>query len=224
MFQILVVEDNVNANRLTSAILRTAGYTVISAFNGVEALEKLESNQIDLIVTDIMMPMMDGYQLTTLLRETKHTLPILMLTAKEQALDKYKGFDVGIDDYITKPYDQQELLLRIKALLRRAKIVSERKIIIGDIEINYDTLSVTKGDDVQTLPPKEFYLLYKLLSYPNKIFTRIQLLDEIWGPESISLDNTITVHINRLRTRFQEYDEFELVSVRGLGYKAVKKC
>jgi DNA-binding response OmpR family regulator len=223
MFHILVVEDDKNTNRLMSAILRSNGYDVITAFDGMEALKKLDEQQIDLMIVDIMMPNMNGYELTQLLRDSNYKLPILMVTAKELPEDKHKGFLVGTDDYMTKPVDKKELLLRIKALLRRSQIVNEHKIVIGKVILNYDSLTVAKDSEVHTLPPKEFYLLYKLLAYPGQVFTRLQLLDEIWGLETESSENTITVHINRLRKRFEDYTEFELQAVRGLGYKAVKK-
>ena len=223
MFHILVVEDDTNARKLMKAVLERAEYSVLTATNGEEALSLLDSNHIDLILLDIMMPGMDGYTLVSELRAAGSTIPVLMVTAKQLPADKRKGFLAGTDDYMTKPVDTEEMLLRIKALLRRSRIVSERKLSIGTVELDYDALTVTRGDDHQTLPQKEFYLLYKLLSYPDKIFTRIQLMDEIWGMESESGDTTINVHINRLRRRFESYPEFELISVRGLGYKAVKK-
>jgi DNA-binding response OmpR family regulator len=170
-----------------------------------------------------MMPKMDGYELTRLLRESNNNLPILMVSAKQLPADKHKGFSVGTDDYITKPIDDEEMLYRIKALLRRAKIASERRIVIGEVVLDYDSFTVSRGGEVQTLPQKEFLLLYKLLSYPGKIFTRIQLMDEIWGAESETGWETVTVHISRLRKRFEGFSEFEIESVRGLGYKAVKK-
>ena len=223
MFQILVVEDDTNARKLMKAVLQRAEYSVLTAENGEDALQQLDTNHVDLILLDIMMPGMDGYALTNELRAAGNTVPILMVTAKQLPTDKRKGFLAGTDDYMTKPVDTEEMLLRIKALLRRSAIISERKLTIGAVELNYDALTVTRGDDHQTLPQKEFYLLYKLLSYPDKIFTRIQLMDEIWGMESESGDTTVNVHVNRLRRRFECYPEFELVSVRGLGYKAVKK-
>ena len=224
MFHILVVEDDTNARKLMKAVLERAEYCVIPAVNGEDALSLLDSNHVDLILLDIMMPGMDGYTLATELRAAGNTVPILMITAKQLPADKRKGFLSGTDDYMTKPVDTEEMLLRIKALLRRSRIVSERKLTIGNVELDYDALTVSRGDDHQTLPQKEFYLLYKLLSSPDKIFTRIQLMDEIWGMESESGDTTVNVHINRLRRRFENYPEFELVSVRGLGYKAVKKA
>jgi DNA-binding response OmpR family regulator len=183
----------------------------------------MDTHHVDVIVLDIMMPGMDGYALTSELRAAGNAIPILMVTAKQLPADKKRGFLAGTDDYMTKPVDTEEMLLRIKALLRRSRIVSERKL-IGELELDYDALTVSRGEERQTLPQKEFYLLYKLLSYPDKIFTRIQLMDEIWGMESESGDTTVNVHINRLRRRFERYPEFELVSVRGLGYKAVKKA
>lgn len=222
MFQILVAEDDRNTRRLMEAVLKEHGYHPILACDGLEALKLLDTHHVDLVILDIMMPGMDGYELTRQLRATDYTLPILMVTAKLLPEDKRKGFIVGIDDYMTKPVDEEEMILRIRALLRRAQIVSERRITMGDVCLDYDSLTVSRGNESQTLPRKEFYLLYKLLSYPGKIFTRIQLMDEIWGMESQSDDNTINVHINRLRKRFEDYPEFTIETIRGLGYKAVK--
>lgn len=224
MFRILVVDDDKNTRLLLKAVLETAGYTVFSAQNGKAALEFMDHEHIDLVVLDIMMPEMDGYEFTKLLRESSNELPILMISAKQLPEDKRKGFIVGTDDYMTKPIDEEEMLLRIKALLRRAKIVSERRIIVGDAVLDYDSFTVSRGKQAQVLPQKEFLLLYKLLSYPGKIFTRIQLMDEIWGADSDTGWETVTVHIGRLRKRFENWDEFEIVSVRGLGYKAVRKA
>ena len=169
------------------------------------------------------MPKMDGYEFTKLLRDQNNNLPILMVSAKQEADDRHKGFKMGTDDYITKPIDEEEMLLRIKALLRRAKIASEHQITFDDIVIDYDSMTVKKDDEIQQLPQKEFLLLYKLLSYPGKIFTRIQLMEEIWGIDSETGWETLTVHINRLRKRFEGWDAFKIEAVRGLGYKAVKK-
>lgn len=223
MFRVLVVDDDKNTRLLLKAVLEAESYTVYTASNGVEALEVFEREHIDLLIVDIMMPSMDGYEFTEAVRIADNDIPILMVSAKQLPSDKKQGFIVGIDDYMTKPIDEEEMLLRIKALLRRAKIVSERKLIIGDITLDYDTFSVSKNGDIQELPKKEFMLLYKLLSYPGKIFTRIQLMDEIWGNESESGWATVTVHIARLRKRFEGWEEFELQSVKGLGYRAVKK-
>ena len=223
MFHILVIDDDKNTRRYLKAVLETEHYTVSLAENGEEALDILSHEYIDLIILDIMMSKMDGYEFTNIIRDSNSDLPILMVTARQLPEDKHKGFRAGIDDYLTKPIDETELLLRIKALLRRAKIASERKITIGNVILDYDSLSVTRNNETQVLPQKEFLLLYKLLSYPGKIFTRIQLMDEIWGAESESGWETITVHIGRLRKRFEGWDEFEIQSVRGLGYRAVKR-
>lgn len=223
MFHILVVDDDKNTSMYFEAVLEKNGYTVTVAQNGVEALLAMDKEHIDLVVLDVMMPKMDGYQFTKTLRECNNDLPILMVSARQLPADKNKGFAVGTDDYMTKPVDQDEFLYRIKALLRRAQIAVERKIVIGDVVIDYDSLTVTKGDLRQELPQKEFLLLYKLLSYPGKIFTRIQLMDEIWGTDSETGWETVTVHIGRIRRRFEGWEEFSIESVRGLGYKAVKK-
>ena len=222
MFHILAVDDDKHTRQLLRAILESAGYTVSTAADGEKALELMDTEHIDLVVLDIMMPHMDGYEFTKALREVDNNLPILMVSAKQLPEDKKKGFLVGTDDYMTKPIDEEEMLLRIKALLRRAKIVNDRKIVIGDIILDYDALTVTGHGETQELPQKEFMLLYKLLSYPGKIFTRIQLMDEIWGAESDTGWETVTVHIGRLRKRFEGWQEFSIESVRGLGYKAVK--
>lgn len=223
MFHILVVDDDKSTRLFLEAVLSGAGYTVSTANNGRHALEVLDSEHIDLVVLDIMMPEMDGYEFTKTLRDSQNNLPILMVSAKQLPSDKHKGFIVGTDDYMTKPIDDEEMLYRIKALLRRAKIASEHRIEIGNVVIDYDSLTVSKGEEVQELPQKEFLLLYKLLSYPGKIFTRIQLMDEIWGQDSDTGWETVTVHIGRLRKRFEGWEEFSIESVRGLGYKAVKK-
>ena len=224
MFQILVVDDDRNTRLLLRAVLQAENYTVFTAENGEDALEVMDREHIDLVVLDVMMPKMDGYEFTRILRQTDNNLPILMVSARQQPADKRQGFLVGTDDYITKPIDEVEMLLRIKALLRRARIASERRIVLGEVVLDYDSFTVSRGGETQELPQKEFLLLYKLLSYPGKIFTRIQLMDEIWGAESDTGWETVTVHIGRLRKRFELWPEFEIVSVRGLGYKAVKKA
>lgn len=223
MFHILVTDDDKNTRLYFKAILERAGYTVTTAKDGEEALAVMDREYIDLVVLDVMMPRMNGYEFTSVLRENNENLPILMVSAKQLPNDKRHAFEVGTDDYMTKPVDEEEMLLRIKALLRRAKIATERKITLGKVVLDYDSLTVTRGDEVQELPQKEFLLLYKLLSYPGKIFTRIQLMDEIWGQDSETGWETVTVHIGRLRKRFENFTEFEIESVRGLGYKAVKK-
>ena len=222
MFHILVVDDDKHTRQLLRAILENEHYTVSTAADGEKALALMDSEHIDLVVLDIMMPHMDGYEFTKSLREVENNLPILMVSAKQLPEDKKKGFLVGTDDYMTKPIDEEEMLLRIKALLRRAKIVNDRRIEIGDVVLDCDALTITGHGEKQELPQKEFMLLYKLLSYPGKIFTRIQLMDEIWGAESDTGWETVTVHIGRLRKRFDGWQEFSIESVRGLGYKAVK--
>ena len=222
MFRILVVDDDKNSRMLMKAVLEAENYSVSTAENGEEALAVMDVTHVDLVVLDVMMPKMDGYEFTRILRQSDNNLPILMVSAKQLPADKKRGFLVGTDDYMTKPIDVEEMLLRIKALLRRARIASERKIVIGNVVLDYDALTVSRGEEIQALPQKEFLLLYKLLSYPGKIFTRIQLMDEIWVADSETGWETVTVHIGRLRKRFEGWQEFEIVSVRGLGYKAVK--
>ena len=223
MFHILVVDDDKNTRRLLQAVLESDGFSVSTACDGQEALAVMDREHVDLVVLDVMMPNMDGYEFTKTLRQANDELPVLMVTAKQLPEDKRKGFLVGTDDYMTKPIDEEEMLLRIRALLRRARIVSERRIVVGDVVLDYDSMTVTGHGQTLELPQKEFLLLYKLLSYPGKIFTRIQLMDEIWGSETETGWETVTVHIGRLRKRFEGWDEFEILSVRGLGYKAVKK-
>ena len=223
MFHILVADDDKHTRMLLRAVLESENYTVSTAENGEQALELLDREHIDLVILDVMMPEMDGYEFTRIVRQTDSTLSILMVTAKHLPEDEKKGFLVGTDDYITKPIDEEKLLLRIKALLRRARIVSEQRIVIGEVILDYNSFTVTRGDEVQVLPQKEFMLLYKLLSYPGQIFTRIQLMDEIWGTDSETGWETVTVHVGRLRKRFEGWNEFEIVAVRGLGYKAVKQ-
>ncbi len=222
MFNILIIEDDKNTRRLFEAVLTNAGYNTFTAENGLKAFDIMENQQIDLIVLDIMMPVMDGYTFASELRSCDATTPILMVSAKYMPDDIKQGFRVGTDDYITKPVDEEEMLLRIQALLRRAKITTEHLLKIGTVTLDYDSYSIKKGDDEpQQIPKKEFLLLYKLLSSPGKIFTRLQLMDEFWGMDSESGDSTVTVHINRLRKRFEKYEEFSIETVRGLGYRAV---
>lgn len=223
MFKILVVEDDRNTRKLMCAVLKQYGFDAYAAEDGISALRFMDKQHVDLVVLDLMMPNMDGYELTRQLRAAWEHLPILMVTAKQEPKDKKQGFLAGTDDYMTKPVDEEEMILRIKALLRRAQIASEHKLAVGEVILDYDALTVSLRDKVITLPPKEFYLLFKLLSYPNMIFTRMQLMDEIWGMESDTDDRTLNVHINRLRDRFREWTEFDIITVRGLGYKAVKK-
>ena len=223
MVKILIVEDNNKLRKLIDVYLTHNGYKTYNATDGLEALEVINNNMIDLVICDIMMPNMDGFELIEELRGIYTNLPILIVTAKESKEDKILGFKLGIDDYMVKPIDLEELLMRVKALLRRANINNEHKLTIGDVVLDYDKLTVTKGDEQTELPQKEFYLLYKLLSYPNQIFTRMQLMDDIWGVDVKSDEQTVNVHIRRLREKFSHYKEFEIITVRGLGYKAVRE-
>ena len=221
MFNILVIEDNKNMRKLICATLKQNGYSTFEAEDGEVGLDVLDTTHIDLIICDIMMPNMDGYEFTQTLREGNCEIPIIIVTAKEQLEDKKKGFSIGADDYMVKPIDFEELILRIGAILRRSKIVNDHKITIGNTVLDYNSLSVTSNGECNTLPKKEFYLLFKLVSSPDTIFTRRQLLDEIWGMESLADERTVDVHIKRIRERYRDSKDFEIVTVRGLGYKAV---
>lgn len=220
VFNILVVEDNESIRKLIITYLQREGYHTLAASDGLEALKLLDNEPVDLMIVDIMMPKMDGYTLTEELRSARYNLPILMITAKERIEDKKKGFSAGTDDYMVKPVDFDEMLLRVSALLRRAKIANEKRIVIGDVVLDYDTLTVKLKAESMVLPQKEFYLLFKLLSYPQKIFTRQDLMDEIWGLDTETDERTVDVHIKRLREKFAHVAEFQLTTVRGLGYKA----
>jgi len=223
MANILIVDDSFNLRRAVKIHLERAGYTVLEAENGREALSMLEAASVHLIIVDIMMPLMDGYELTGELRGGGVNIPVLMVTAKEGLEDKRAGFDSGADDYMVKPIDMDELVLRVGALLRRSRIAGERRLTVGATALDYSGLSVTTPQETLTLPQKEFYLLFHLLSYPNRIFTRQDLMDEIWGYDSESMLRTVDVHVMRLRERFKSNPDFEILTVRGLGYKAVKK-
>lgn len=223
MFKILVVEDDMELNQLFCRTLVRNGYVGLGADDAAQALELLEKETVDLIISDVMMPGMDGFEFVRQLRDAKMTLPIMMITAKSDIKDKQSGFLSGADDYMVKPVDLQEMLLRVQALLRRAKSVSERKLSFGNTRLQYDTWLVEDEQGSQILPQKEFQLLYKLLSYPGQIFTRQQILDDIWGPDGYVDSHTLDVHISRLRERFKKNKDFEIVTIRGLGYRAVKK-
>ena len=223
MFRIMVVEDDPNARRLMETVLRQNGYEPITACDGIDALEKMESHHVDLIVLDIMMPRMDGYEFTRTLRESGCDIPILMVTAKEGLQDKKMGFIIGTDDYMVKPVDEEEMLLRITALLRRSRIAADKRLQIGKTELNFNSMTITVNGVSDSLPKKEFLLLFKLLSNSGHIFTRRQLMDEIWDMDSESDERTVDVHINRLRDRFRGNEDFDILTVRGLGYKAVLK-
>jgi two-component system, OmpR family, response regulator len=223
MINTLVVEDNEQLRKLMSIHLTRAGYNVFEAANGVEALKVLENVSIHLIIADIMMPKMDGYQLTGELRSAKITIPVLMVTAKETLEDKRKGFKTGVDDYMVKPIDFEEMLLRVEALLRRSNLSGEHILTVGTTTLDSEALMVSTVEQSIMLPQKEFSLLHMLLSYPNKIFTRQMLMDEIWGYGSETDPRTVDVHIKRLREKFLHSEDFAIETVRGLGYKAVIK-
>lgn len=223
MINILLVEDNIDFCTIIANELKRVGYNVFCAYNGKQALSIYDNNHIDLLISDIMMPQMDGYTLILKIKEVNKKLPILIITAKSTMEDKIKGFNIGIDDYLVKPFDNDELILRVKALLRRAKIASENKLIIGNAELDSETFVVTIDGKSTMLPQKEFQILFKLLSYPNKIFTRVQLMEEFWGVNSESDDVTVYTHIHRLRDRYYNCPYFEIITIRNLGYKAVIK-
>ncbi len=221
MFNILIAEDDPSTRKLMAAVLTRYGYSPYTACDGVEALAILDKVHIDLVVLDLMMPRMDGYAFTETIRKGGSDLPILMVTAKESPEDKKRGFIIGTDDYMVKPVDEEEMILRIAALLRRSRIVSERKLTVGSTTLLYDSFTVETPEGQVELTQKEFLLLFKLLSYPNKIFTRRSLMDDIWDMESESDERTVDVHISRLRDRFRDSPDFSISTIRGLGYKAV---
>lgn len=222
MFDILVAEDDFKLNRIYCSALQDADFHTFAAYNGEEALEIVEEHPVDLVISDIMMPGMDGYMLTKQLREAHPALPILMISAKEEYADKRDGFLAGIDDYMVKPVDLNEMLLRVQALLRRAQIVTERKLTVGNTVLLYDSYAAEFDGKTVEIPQKEFLVLYKLMSYPNRTFTRRQLMDEFWGYESDSEERTVDVHINRLRERLKDCRDLRIDTVRGLGYRGVK--
>lgn len=221
MFKILVVEDNKNLRKLMITYLKKNNYETLEAEDGEVALDIMDKNHVDLIVTDIMMPNMDGFEFTNELRQANYMVPILMVTAKESIEDKREGFLLGVDDYMVKPIDMDEMILRVGVLLRRANIVNQRKLKIKNVVLSYDEYTLSKGNEIYQVPQKEFQVLYKLLSYPNRIFTRQELIDEIWGLESDSEQRTVDVHIKRLREKFDKFDEFKIITIRGIGYKAI---
>lgn len=221
MNRILIVEDDENLSILYQSALKNERFEVFRAENGLQALEILDKQFIDLIISDIMMPDMDGYELAESLRAAEYDLPILFITAKDSFEDKKRGFKLGIDDYMVKPIDVNEMVLRVDALLRRAQIVHTKELTVGNTQLNQETYQIKTPEQIETLPQKEFLLLYKLLAYPNKIFTRQQLMDEIWGMDSDTDERTIDVHIKRLRTRSENNPDFSIETIRGLGYKAV---
>jgi len=222
MLKILIVEDDRELRQLFSHVLIKNGYTVKGVSNGNEALEALDNNYYDLIISDIMMPVMDGYELVRSIRAASLTIPVLMITAKAAFDDMRLGFISGTDDYMIKPINVNEMVLRVGALLRRAQMINERRLTMGNTVMECDSLTVTCEDQSFVLPQKEFMLLYKMASFPGRIFTRQQLMDDIWGYESETDTHTVDVHIARLRERFRNNKDFRIVTMRGVGYKVVK--
>ena len=223
MFKILIVEDDAELRGLFQKVLVKNGYSVKCAENGEQALEVLENDYTDLIISDVMMPVMDGYELVRTLRDSGNQTPVMMITAKDAYDDMRQGFLSGTDDYLVKPVNVNEMVLRAGALLRRAQMINSRRINLGGTVLEYDSLSVSYSGKTVVLPQKEFLLLYKMASYPGKIFTRQQIMDDIWGYDSETDAHTVEVHIGRLRERFRDNPDFEIVTIRGVGYKAVKK-
>lgn len=220
MTKILIIEDDLDLANLFKSVLEHADYEVSTASNGKVALDFLDKKYVDLIITDIMMPEMSGLEFAEAMRQVGEEVPILVITAKDSFEDKKHSFKIGIDDYMVKPIDVKEMVLRVEALLRRSKIANSRHLTVGETTLNQDNFSVTMGEEVISLPQKEFLLLQKLLSYPDKIFTRQQLMDQIWGLDSQTDERTIDVHIKRLRDRFPNNPDFSIQTIRGLGYKA----
>ncbi len=222
MFKILIAEDDRELRQLFQHVLTKNGYSVVGVSNGEEALHALDTSYYDLIISDIMMPKMDGYQLVSALREAGMTTPVMMITAKDAFDDMRLGFLFGSDDYMVKPVNINEMVLRVGALLRRAQMANERRQVIGGTVLECDSLSVHTDKETMTLPQKEFMLLYKMVSFPGRIFTRQQLMDDIWGYSSETDTHTVDVHIGRLRERFRDNPDFKIVTMRGVGYKVVK--
>ncbi|MBO5356461.1 MAG: response regulator transcription factor [Clostridia bacterium] len=223
MVKILVVEDDKDLNRYAVISLRNNGYEAVSAYDGIEALEKTEENKFDLILTDIMMPRMDGFDLAESIRLTDKTTPIIFMTAKDDKSSKMLGYSVGIDDYVTKPFDMDVLIMKINAILRRAKIKNDKELEIGNLKMNTEERSATVNGEEISLTVREFDLLFKLLSYPKKTFTRSALMEEFWDYDSSATSRTVDVYMAKLREKTSECDGFEIVTVHGLGYKVVLK-
>lgn len=222
MLKILIAEDDIELRQLFIHVLTKNGYLVKGVANGREALDAMDNEYYDLIISDIMMPVTDGYELVRMLRDAGNTTPVLMITAKDSFDDMRTGFMSGTDDYMVKPINVNEMVLRVRALLRRAEMINERRLVIGNTTLEIDSLTVTTENESFILPQKEFMLLYKMASYPGKIFTRQHLMDEIWGYENESDTHTVDVHIGRLREHFRNSNDFKIVTMRGVGYKVVK--
>lgn len=223
MIKILLVEDDEDLNRFVATSLRNAGYDVVSARNGKDALDKTENVKCDLLLTDIMMPEMNGFELAESIRTTDKTMPIIFMTAKDDKPSKMLGYNIGIDEYVTKPFDMDILLMTIKAILRRAKIEAEKEITIGNFYMNSDERSATIDGEEIPLTVREFDILFKLLSYPKKTFSRSALMAEFWDYDSSATSRTVDVYMAKLREKTQKCDGFEIATVHGLGYKVVLK-
>ena len=222
MFKILIAEDDRELRQLFSRVLVKNGYSVVGVSDGAEALCEIENQFFDIIISDIMMPRVDGYELVRALRDSGNNTPVLMITAKDAFDDMQAGFSSGSDDYMVKPINVNEMVLRVGALLRRSQIANARRRTLGQAVLACDSLTVNTGREQMILPQKEFMLLYKMASYPGKIFTRQQLMDDIWGYDSGSDTHTVDVHIGRLREKFGESEDFKIITMRGVGYKVVK--
>lgn len=222
MFRILIAEDDTELRHLFEHVLTRSGYETMGVENGVKALEALSAEYYDLIISDIMMPVMDGYELVRSIRERGLMIPVMMITAKDAFDDMRMGFTSGSDDYMVKPVNVNEMVLRVGALLRRAQMINDRRLVIGSTTMEIDSLTVISGGASTILPQKEFMLLYKMASFPGKIFTRKQLMDDIWGYESETDSHTVDVHIGRLRDRFRDNSDFRIITIRGVGYKVMK--
>ena len=223
MFKILVVEDDKELNKTVCSFLNRSGYESVGCLNANEAYDALYENMFDLIVSDIMMPGTDGFEFARSVRELNEEIPILFMTARDDIASKQRGFRIGVDDYMVKPIDLDELFLRIGALLRRAKIASSRKLEIGNFVMDADEHTAYLGDEEISLTNREFSILYKLLSYPKKTFTRTQLMDEFWDADTETAPRAVDVYMTKLRGKLADCDAFELKTVHGLGYKAVIK-
>ena len=223
MFKILIVEDDKELNKTVCSFLNHSGYEAIGCLNANEAYDALYENMFDLIVSDIMMPGIDGFEFARNVRELNEDIPILFMTARDDIASKQRGFRIGVDDYMVKPIDLDELFLRIGALLRRAKIASSRKLEVGNFVMDADEHTAYLNDEEISLTNREFSILYKLLSYPKKTFTRQQLMDEFWDADTETAPRAVDVYMTKLRQKLSDCDSFEIKTVHGLGYKAVIK-
>ncbi|MBO5851001.1 MAG: response regulator transcription factor [Clostridia bacterium] len=222
MFNVLIVEDDYNICKLMKIKLSQEGYNCYTAYNGIEGLERLAETHMDIVILDAMMPKMDGFEMVKEMRSLNYATPVIMVTARGEIEDKSRGFMVGVDDYMVKPIDFKELYLRMKAVLRRANIVSEKKIIIGSTVLDYNTLTVSCGEDRETLTKKEFQILFKLLSYPEQSFSKSALFEEFWDFDSDTEEDAVKVYINKIRNKISRFKEIDVETVRGVGYKGVK--